>query len=259
MSYYYTNKQLSDFWKNDFHFLKLKEQNQVFHLTLNRANKKNALHPQMQNEIAFCFDYISQDNEIKLVVIQSTGDTFSAGADLKALSNNIEPHTSTIPDPNKKIILGNLFNNLYKPKLAIVEGNVYAGGLLIVAGCNYVLSLKDITFSLPEVKRGIFPLQVMQSISSIIGLKKTIDWSIRSYKINAEIAKEWGLVDEICNKENIQNSVNKWIDGFSGNSNKAIEFGLKAFQEHFHKNSNHEKLEKLFREMIENNNLSNEF
>ena len=256
---YYTNKQLLNFWENKFHFLNIDKKDKVFYLTLNRANKKNALHPQMQNEIAFCFDYISQDNEIKLVVIQSTGDTFSAGADLKALSNNIEPHTSTIPDPNMKIILGNLFNNLYKPKLAIVEGNVYAGGLLIVAGCNYVLSLKDITFSLPEVKRGIFPLQVMQSISSIIGLKKTIDWCIRSYKINAEIAKEWGLVDEICNKENIQNSVNKWIDGFSGNSNKAIEFGLKAFQEHFHKNSNHEKLEKLFREMIENNHLSNEF
>ena len=256
---YYTNKQLFNFWENKFHFLTIDKKDEVFYLTLNRANKKNALHPQMQNEIAFCFDYISQNNEIKLVVIQSTGDTFSAGADLKALSNNIEPHTSTIPNPNKKIILGNLFNNLYKPKLAIVEGNVYAGGLLIVAGCNYVLSLKDITFSLPEVKRGIFPLQVMQSISGIIGLKKTIDWCIRSYKINAEIAKEWGLVDEICNKENIQNSVNKWIDSFSGNSNKAIEFGLKAFQEHFHKNSNHEKLEKLFREMIENNHLSNEF
>ena len=203
MSYYYTNKQLSDFWKNDFHFLKLKEQNQVFHLTLNRANKKNALHPQMQNEIAFCFDYISQNNEIKLVLIQSTGDTFSAGADLKALSNNIEVHTSTIPQPNKKIILGNLFTNLYKPKLALVEGNVYAGGCLIVAGCNYVVSLRDITFSLPEVKRGIFPLQVMESLSSIIGLKKTIDWCLRGYKINAETAKEWGLVDEVCDKENL--------------------------------------------------------
>ena len=256
---YYTNKQLLNFWENKFHFLTIDKKDEVFYLTLNRSDKKNALHPQMQNEIAFCFDYISQNNEIKLVVIQSTGDTFSAGADLKALSNNIEPHTSTIPDPNRKIILGNLFNNLYKPKLAIVQGNVYAGGLLIIAGCNYVLSLKDITFSLPEVKRGIFPLQVMQSISSIIGLKKTIDWSIRSYKINAEIAKEWGLVDEICNKENIQNSINKWIDDFSGNSNKAIEFGLKAFQEHFHKNSKHEKLEKLFREMIENNHLSDEF
>ena len=256
---YYTNKQLLNFWENKFHFLNINKKDEVFYLTLNRANKKNALHPQMQNEIAFCFDYISQNNEIKLVVIQSTGDTFSAGADLKALSNNIEPHNSTIPNPNKKIILGNLFNNLYKPKLAVVEGNVYAGGLLIVAGCNYVLSLKDITLSLPEVKRGIFPLQVMQSISSIIGLKKTIDWCIRGYKINAEIAKQWGLVDEISDKEKVQNSVKKWIEDFSGNSNKAIEFGLKAFQEHFHKNSNHEKLEKLFREMIEKNHLSNEF
>ena len=256
---YYTNKQLLNFWENKFHFLNINKKDEVFYLTLNRSEKKNALHPQMQNEIAFCFDYISQNNEIKLVVIQSTGDTFSAGADLKALSNNIEPHTSTIPDPNKKIILGNLFNNLYKPKLAIVEGNVYAGGCLIVGGCNYVLSLKDITFSLPEVKRGIFPLQVMQTISSIIGLKKTIDWCIRGYKINADIAKEWGLVDEICNKENIQNYAKKWIEDFSGNSNKAIEFGLKAFQEHFHKNSNHEKLEKLFRDMIENNHLSDEF
>ena len=129
---YYTNKQLLNFWENKFHFLNINKKDEVFYLTLNRANKKNALHPQMQNEIAFCFDYISQNNEIKLVVIQSTGDTFSAGADLKALSNNIEPHNSTIPDTNKKIILGNLFNNLYKPKLAIVEGNVYAGGLSLI-------------------------------------------------------------------------------------------------------------------------------
>ena len=102
---YYTNKQLLNFWENKFHFLNIDKKDKVFYLTLNRANKKNALHPQMQNEIAFCFDYISQDNEIKLVVIQSTGDTFSAGADLKALSNNIEPcllYTSPSPRDRQK-------------------------------------------------------------------------------------------------------------------------------------------------------------
>ena len=255
----YTSKQLLNFWDNNFHFLIVEEREEVFYLTLNRSNKKNALHPQMQNEIAFCFDYVSQNNNIRLVIIQSTGDTFSAGADLKALSNNIEAHSSSIPEPDNKIILGNLFNNLYKPKLAIVEGNVYAGGCIIIAGCNYVISLKDITFTLPEVKRGIFPLQVMESLSRIIGIKKTIDWCIRGYKIDAAKANKWGLVDEICAKENIQISVNKWINDFSGNSQKAIEFGLKAYQEHFHQNSRHEKLEKLFRDMIDNNHLSNDF
>ena len=256
---YYTNKQLLNFWENNFHFLDINKENEVFYLKLNRANKKNALHPQMQNEIAFCFDYISQNKEIRLVIIQSSGDTFSAGADLKALSNNVEPHNSTIPKPNKKIILGNLFSNLYKPKLAVVEGNVYAGGTLIVAGCNYVISLNDITFSLPEVKRGVFPLQVMESLANIIGIKKTLDWCIRGYKIDANKALQWGIVDEISSKKDIENSIDKWIKDFSNNSQKAIEFGLKAFQEHFLNNSKHEKLEQLFKKMIDDNHLSDEF
>ena len=90
------------------------------------------------------------------------------------------------------MIIGNLFNSLYKPKLAVVGGNVYAGACLIVAGCNYVISAANLTFSLPEVKRGIFPLQVMESLSHIIGLKKTIDWCIRGYKIdtNKEVIEQ---------------------------------------------------------------------
>ena len=50
---YYTNKQLLNFWEKKFHFLTIDKKDEVLYLTLNRANKKNALHPQMQNEIAF--------------------------------------------------------------------------------------------------------------------------------------------------------------------------------------------------------------
>ena len=135
---YYNDSQLLNFWENKFHFLNLNEENCVFTLILDRANKKNALHPQMINEIAFCFNYISKNNNVRLVIVKSSGDTFSAGADLKALKNNVEPHKSSIPEPSKKIIIGNLFNSLYKPKLAVVQGNVYAGGCLIVAGLSLI-------------------------------------------------------------------------------------------------------------------------
>ena len=256
---YFKEIELLNFWDNKFHFLKIEEENGIFYLTLNRANKKNALHPQMINEIAFCFDYISKNDSIRLVIIKSTGDTFSAGADLKALKNNIEPHHSSIPEPSKKIIIGNLFNSLYKPKLAVVQGNVYAGGCLIVAGCNYVISFDNISYSLPEVKRGIFPLQVMESLSHIIGLKKTIDWCIRGYKIDTNKAFSWGLVDEICKDDEVEKSINNWICSFSENSQRAIEFGLKIYHEHFQDNSKHEKLEKLFIEMVGQDQFSNDF
>lgn len=256
---YFKEIELLNFWDNKFHFLKIEEENGIFYLTLNRANKKNALHPQMINEIAFCFNYISKNESIRLVIIKSTGDTFSAGADLKALKNNIEPHHSSIPESSKKIIIGNLFNSLYKPKLAVVQGNVYAGGCLIVAGCNYVISFDNIIYSLPEVKRGIFPLQVMESLSHIIGLKKTIDWCIRGYKIDTNKAFSWGLVDEICKDDEVEKSINNWICSFSENSQRAIEFGLKIYHEHFQDNSKHEKLEKLFIEMVGQDQFSNDF
>ena len=251
---YYNDSQLLNFWENKFDFLKLNEENGLFTLILDRANKKNALHPQMINEIAFCFSYISGNKNIRLVIIRSTGDTFSAGADLKALKNNIEPHQSSIPEPSKKVIIGNLFNSLYKPKLAVVEGNVYAGACLIIAGCNYVISEPNLTFSLPEVKRGIFPLQVMESLSHIIGLKKTIDWCTRGYKIDTNKAFEWGIVDEIS-KNDIEQKTNKWVNSFAENSQKAIEFGLKIYHEHFQDDSKHEKLEKIFMEMVGQNHL----
>ena len=151
------------------------------------------------------------------------------------------------------------FNSLYKPKLAVVQGNVYAGGCLIVAGCNYVISCDNLSYSLPEVKRGIFPLQVMESLSHIIGLKKTIDWCIRGYKIDTNKAFDWGLVDQICRHDELEKSINDWVSSFSENSQKAIEFGLKIYHEHFQDNSKHEKLEKLFREMVEHNQLSTDF
>ena len=151
-----------------------------------------------------------------------------------------------------------MFNSLYKPKLAVVEGNIYAGACLIVAGCNYVISAPNLTLSLPEVKRGVFPLQVMESLSHIIGLKKTIDWCIRGYKIDTNKAFEWGIVDEIST-DNIEEKINKWINSFTANSQRAIEFGLKIYHKHFHDNSKHEKMEKLFKEMVNQDHLSDDF
>ncbi|MGY8923816.1 MAG: enoyl-CoA hydratase-related protein, partial [Flavobacteriales bacterium] len=87
----------------------------------------------------------------------------------------------TVPKANSKVLIGELFNKLYKPKICQLEGDVYAGGFLIVAGCNYVVAKKNIVLGLPEVKRGIFPFQVMESLSKVISIRNIMDWCIRGY------------------------------------------------------------------------------
>ena len=176
---YFKEKDIKNIKLFKFDFIEWYEKDHIITIILNRSNKKNALHPQMINELAFTFQYASFNNEIRALLLKANGDVFCSGLDLKAVSGDLENNNSTVPLPNSKILIGEIFNKLYKPKVCQLEGDVYAGGFLLLAGCNYVVSTDGLKFGLPEVKRGIFPMQVMESLSKIMSIRNVIDWCIR--------------------------------------------------------------------------------
>ena len=141
----------------------------------------------MINELALCTDYANSNDKIRAVVYKSNGDTFCSGLDLKELSKS-------------KIFLADVFNKLHKPKITFLNGNVYAGGVLLVSCSNYVICTSKIKMTLPEVKRGLFPFQVMDSLFRIMSEKKVLDWCIRGYELNARECRDLNLVQEICNE-----------------------------------------------------------
>ena len=248
---FYNKKDLQNIKTQKFSFVKFEQSNYVLKIILNRPKKKNALHPQMINELAFLFQYAADENKVRSILIKSVGDVFCAGMDLSALSGKIEKCDSTIPKPKSKIIIGELFNKLHKPKICQIEGDVYAGGILIVSGCNYVIANKNVSFGLPEVKRGIFPLQVMESLTKIMPFKKLMDWCIRGYNLDAEKAFELGLVDQLAEKNKIEKSVNSWLDQVNLNSPTAIKFGIKTAHEVNSNKSNHKFLSKMLNKLLD--------
>ena len=147
-----------------FDFIDYKYGDHTLSIILNRPQKKNALHPQMINELAFLCQYAQLNKKVKVVLIKAVGDVFCAGFDLSSMSGKTAKTKSTVPNPKIKIILGEILNKLHKPKICQLDGDVYAGGLLIVSSCNYVISTQNVIIGLPEVKRGIFPFQVMESL-----------------------------------------------------------------------------------------------
>mgnify|MGYP000099908323 CR=1 FL=1 len=256
---YYREDQLGQFRNEKFSFIEIVELNEVFEITLNRTAKKNAIHPQMLNELAFALQYAQNNKRVRVLVLRAKGDVFCSGSDLSAMQGKVDQHDSSIGEPLKEVLLVNLWTRFSKPSLAIVEGNVYAGGYLFLACCTYVIADKSLKFSLPETRRGIFPMQVMGVLMRVIQPRVLLDWCIRGYKIDTNKAFDWGLVDQICKHDELEKSINDWVSSFSENSQRAIEFGLKIYHEHFQDNSKHEKLEKLFREMVEHNQLSTDF
>ena len=225
----YTKEQTNSIHQQVFAFIKIEEADHVLKITLDRANKKNALHPQMVNEIAYAMHYAHFEKKIWLIVFEAEGNVFCAGADLKAMMGMIEENNSSIPSPQQAVLIAELFSKVFKPTIAKVTGDVYAGGFFFLAGCNIVVAKDDIKFGLPEVKRGLYPFQVMAALFKVMPTRKVIDWCIRGYNLPVKEAEQFGLVSQVVAADKIDATVNAIIDELKNNSPTAIRFGLEAY------------------------------
>lgn len=240
----YSTEQTASIHQEDLAFIKVKEDGHVLTITLNRPGKKNALHPVMVNELAYAVHYAQHHDHIWVVVLDAVGDVFCAGADLKAFSGQAEEVSSSIPKPAGDVLLGEIFNKLHKPSIAKVEGNVYAGGFLLLAGCTYVLANNDVKLGLPETRRGLFPFQVMASLMAVMPERKVLDWCIRGYNLEVEQAHEWGLVTHVTIEENIESDLQQLLNQILANSPTAIRMGMEAY-DHIRQRSTHQEHEYL--------------
>jgi enoyl-CoA hydratase/carnithine racemase len=225
----YTKEQLKDIFSETYAFIKVREENHVLTITLDRAEKKNALHPHMVNEIAFAMNYARLEKNIWAVVIEAEGNIFCSGADLKAFMGLVGEFNSSIPKPKEEVLIGELFNKVYKPVIAKVKGDVFAGGFFFLAGSTYVVASDEVKFGLPEVKRGLFPFQVMAALLRVMPPRNVIDWCIRGYDLPVAKAAELGLVTHCVKPENIDETVEGILNELKENSPSAISMGLEAF------------------------------
>ena len=202
----------------NYKYLIVRENNFVLEIILNRPDKKNAINSKMLEELISCTKYANNNDSIRAVVYKSTGDVFCAGLDLYDFKEN-----------NIENALSDVFNLLYKPKLAVLEGDAYGGGVLLILCCNYVLSKSDVKLCLPEVDRGLFPFQVMDALIKVMPAKKALDWCLRGLSVNATDCLNMNVIDEI-NDNKMEQSVSNWIKTIINKSPNAITSGLKSFE-----------------------------
>jgi enoyl-CoA hydratase/carnithine racemase len=247
---YFEQDLIQDIHNQTFGFIQVREENHTLYLTLNREEKKNAIHPQMVNELAFALQYAHSSKDIWTIVVDAKGDVFCAGADLKAFMGILGEFTSSIPKPSQEVLIGELFNEVHKPVIAKVEGDVFAGGFFFLAGSTYVVALDSVKFGLPEVKRGLFPFQVMASLLRVMPERKVVDWCIRGYNLPVQDAYNFGLVTHVSTKESITSDVNALIEELHQNSPSAIRFGLEAYQKITSKQGEHAYLMQMLQKTV---------
>lgn len=230
--FFFKEEDVRKFNAVQFLYIKTSLKENIFTIILNRPDKRNAFTPTMVNEIAFALAYANNQIEIRCVVLKAEGPVFCAGADLNAFHDpSINQKNQTLPDPIEEVRLGDAFASLHKPCIGQVEGSVYAGGFLIICGCTFVVSAPEANFSLPEVKRGIWPMQVMASLLDIIPKRKILEMAITGNSYSAEQVLNLGLITQISEKGIIEEEVSKLAELICSNAPFAIKSGMEAMQD----------------------------
>ena len=103
---------------------------------------------------------------------------------------------------------------------------------------------------LPEVKRGLFPFQVLSALLDNISKQNAINWCITGDEITTDTAKEWGLITSVVENEELEKTTEELIDKLTTNSPSAIRMGLQAFEKITKNEGEHQYLMEMLQKTI---------
>ncbi|MBN2365017.1 MAG: enoyl-CoA hydratase/isomerase family protein [Calditrichaeota bacterium] len=181
--------------------LRLEKFDDFVTLTLMRPEKRNALSPELIQDIQDALDQIKRMPEIRGVIVTGEGKAFCAGADLAYLEEI--SHYDEEQNLQDSRTLTQLFHDLYTlPKITVarVNGPALAGGCGLALCCDYVVADRDkAIFGFTEVKIGFIPAIVMNFLIRKVSLGAAFHAALEGKIFSAEEAQKMGLVHSLFN------------------------------------------------------------
>jgi enoyl-CoA hydratase/carnithine racemase len=163
--------------------------------TMNRPERLNALGGTMQSDLAAALADFTADPAMRAGIVTGTGRAFSAGADLKEMS---ERNARGGDLPMSRSIDGVLqFSRNPKPIIAAINGLCLAGGLERALDCDIRICSTEAYFGLFEVKRGIMPGYAIHHLARLIPFGEAMYILLTADRVTPEQALRCGLVHEV--------------------------------------------------------------
>src|SRR6202162_5320967 len=169
----------------------LEKRGQAFWITINRPDKRNAINGDVVAGIAKGYRDAHDDRNVRVIVLTGAGDkAFCAGADLQ---NSGAAFAMDFAKPNVDYAdLLRLSQNATKPAIARVGGVCMTGGMGLLCMTDMPFGADHAVFGLPEVKVGVFPMQVMSLLQSIVPRRLVNEWALTGEPFGANTAPAAG-------------------------------------------------------------------
>ena len=179
-------------------------------LTINRADRRNAINEAVIDGLAAGWRDAQSDPEVRAIVLTGAGDkAFCAGADLKpgqAFEFDFARPSTAYADLFRLVRASNL------PSIARVNGVCMAGGMGLAAMCDMAIAADHAQFGLPEVKIGLFPMQVLSLLQTLVPPRTLAEWCLAGEPFDAQTARAAGFLNYVVPAAELDAKVD-WLAG----------------------------------------------
>lgn len=180
-------------------------------VTLNRPDKRNAMNPTLNREMAEVLLELDADDECGVLVLTGAGDSFSAGMDLKEYFREVDDapaHVQRRVRRDSNYWQWRLLRTYAKPTIAMVNGWCFGGAFTPLTACDLAVAADEATFGLSEINWGIPPGSlVSRGFAELVRSREALLYVMTGRTFDGKKAAELGLVNWSVPREQLRADV----------------------------------------------------
>jgi methylglutaconyl-CoA hydratase len=178
--------------------LSITAQGAIRTITLCRPDVRNAFNDEVIAELKNAFIEAGQAADVRCVVRAADGPAFCAGADLNWMRRMADyTRDENLADAGQLAAMLRAIYECPKPTIARVQGDVFAGGVGLVAACDMAVSVDTATYCLSEVRLGLIPATISPYVIRAMGARASHRYFLTAERFSAAEAHRVGLVHEV--------------------------------------------------------------
>ena len=173
-------------------------------LTLDRAEKHNALSGQMITELTQAASQLGQDDAVRVVVLAAAGKTFCAGGDLGWMQDQMAADKATrFVEARKLAEMLQALNTMPKPLIGVLQGNAFGGGVGMAAVCDVAIGVDSLKMGLTETRLGLIPATIGPYVIARMGEARARRVFMSARLFDAHEAVDLGLLAKVVPSEQL--------------------------------------------------------
>jgi 2-(1,2-epoxy-1,2-dihydrophenyl)acetyl-CoA isomerase len=204
-------------------------------IALNRPEVMNAFNVEMHEDVYHALNQAAEDGEVRCIVLRGNGRAFSAGADLKSISQadaNTLDHGVYLKNTYNRLLLRMV--EIEKPIVGALHGPVYGAGLGVALACDLRIAAANSSFSMAFVKIGLIPDAGSHFfLPRIVGLSRAMEMAMFGDTVGSEEALRLGLINRLVPDEEYEQTIREYAERLAESPTVALGWIKKTMYRSF--------------------------